>query len=240
MYNRYDIQSRAMLLHHCKSSGAINLTVHNIHIAPNSHHVLGEGRVLGAEEKAEIVSILDGDESQSFTLRSDRVLAKTAYALAWWIPKAEREILFRGTADEPSVISYKVVFPSVVGIYMRGQLFFAVTKGGKAARPDEDTPLFRIPLPNLSMSNTFCRGNAQIPAKASEANIEAWEAFLFETVNTHLGSARPLKGVVSNGDVIEAYAAAEKSGRFPTSRLLPMDTTLGDWMKSLDAGRTTA
>ena len=226
-----EVVSRAMLIHHCKSSGAVDVTVHTVHYHEDGQ-TIGEGRVLGAEEKAEVVNILNEDVNQSFTLQNPFILSKTPYALAWWIPKAEREIRFR--KNDRSVISHKVIFPNMIGIYMRGQLHFAVTKGGKTSRPSAETPLYHVPLPNLYGHGTFCRGNAQIPARATEMNIPHWEAFVFDTVNNHLGSVRPLKGVEDESDLIAEYAKAEQCGRFPAGKLLPMDKTLESWMDSLD------
>lgn len=235
MLDHSKIESRAMLLHRCKITGAIDLTVHRIiHHKEKPESTIGEGRVLGAEEKAEIVNILNDDTSTSFTLQSDKVLAKTPYALAWWTPKAKREILFQ---EEGNYVRHTVTFPSMVGIYMRGQLHFAVTKGGAKTRPTNDTPLFYIPLPNLYEDGTFCRGNANLPAQANESNIPAWENFVFDTLNTHLGTTMPLHGIESRKALISAYASAELTGRFPTGQLRSMDTTLSSWMKNLDERR---
>lgn len=229
-----DITSRAMLIHCCQSTGAIDLTVHGILQDGEGNPTIGAGRVLGFEEKHEIVKIL-GDENNDagFTLQNPQVLAKTPYALAWWMPKAEQEIIFRD--NDGGVVRHKVMFPTIVGVYMRGTLHFAVTKGGKNARPDEDTPLFRIPLPNLYDGGSFCRGNADLPTGAKPANIPAWQSFVLSTVNTHLGMS-PLDDVNSMEETVKAYeAAAKQGGRFPTNKLIPMDTTLGDWMAKLDA-----
>lgn len=232
--NHYDIESRAMLIHHCKTSGVVDVTVHSVHSQNDDQQVIGEGRVLGFEEKVELSNIFNEDTSQVFALQSSQLLAKTPYALAWWTPKAEREPLFKNT--EGVIERFTVTFPTMVGIYMRGALHFAVTKTGKNARPENDTPLFRIPLPNLYGSG-FCRGNANTPTGAKEAHIPAWQSFVFDTTNTHLGSAMPFKGVSNITDTIAAYAKAEAQGRFPTSRLIPMEITLGEWMEQLDKGK---
>src|SRR5690554_6206397 len=181
--SQYDIETRAMLIHHSKSSGAIDVTVHNVIPSMKGRDTVGAGRVLGAEEKAELVSILQGDTSMSFELQSDKILSSTPYGLAWWMPKGERDIMFR--TDNKNIVTHTVTFPTVVGIYLRGTLHFAVTKGGKSTRPSAETPLFHVPLPNLYEGGTFCRGSAQVPSSARQENIPAWTSFLFDTVNTH-------------------------------------------------------
>lgn len=227
------IKSRAMLIHHCASSGAVDLTVHPIHYLKNGEQAIGEGCLLGAEEKAEIVNILNNDCQQSFSLLNDKVLARTPYALAWWMPKGPREITFR-EEDGNALVSFVVTFPTVVGAYVRGQLYFAVTKGGKSSRPEHDTPLFHIPLPNLYAGGVFCRGNAQLPATAHDANLPAWQSFVFETVNTHIGNIKPLRNHATMSDIIESYREAEESKRFPVSQLVPMGLTLSEWLERLD------
>lgn len=226
-----DITSRAMLLHHCKSSGAIDLTVHNIVHDDVGDPLVGAGRVLGAEEKTEIAGILTADATPGFSLQDPRTLAQSSYAIAWWEPKAKREIMFRSDAN---ISRHTVMFPNMVGVYIRGTLHFAVTKGGKNARPDADTPLYRIPLPNLFSGGSFCRGNANIPTYAKASNIPAWNAFVFDTFNTHMGE-QALKNAYDMDETIEAYAQMEKQGgRFAASQLISMDITLGEWMNQLD------
>lgn len=226
-----EITSRAMLLHHCKSSGVIDLTVHNIEHDDGGDPLIGAGRVLGAEEKTEIADILNANASAGFSLQDHRVIAQSSYAIAWWEPKAEREIMFRSARN---IVRHTAMFPSMVGVYIRGSLHFAVTKGGKDARPDADTLLYRIPLPNLMSGGSFCRGNAHIPAKANASNIPAWNAFVFDTVNTHIGTVA-LKNSYDMDEVIEAYAQMEQQGgRFAVSQLISMDITLGEWIDQLN------
>lgn len=237
MISHNGINSRAMILHACASSGAIDLTVHSVAINKNAKQVIGEGRVLGIEEKAEIVNILSDDIAQKFSLISSTILAKTPYALAWWTPKAEKQITFKTHSNgQISHATHKVTFPSMVGIYIRGSLHFAVTKGGKNARPDNETPLYQIPLGNIYRDGMFCHGNASLPSGAKESNISSWNAFVFDTVNTHGGSVEALKGVSRMDELASLYADAERSGRFPTNKLIPLGCTLGEWMESLDKG----
>lgn len=236
-----NIQSRALLLHHNRYSGAIDLTVHTIEESGRKgESQLGAGRVLGIEEKAEIANILSGDSGQPFEMRDEHILSQTPYALAWWIPKESRTIAFRIKND---VIKTTIEFPSAIGIYCRGSLFFAVIKSGKGTRPKSDTPLYTIPLPNLYGAGTFCRGNANVPSGARADNISAWNDFVFSTTNTHVGRNAPLQGLPdpkSNENakehaLVEVYQDAERNGgRFPLKRLCPMGLTLGEWMSEID------
>lgn len=229
------IQSRAMLFHHAPSSGAVEVTVHAVTKNQSGEHALGAGVLLGAEEKSEIVSILSGDSSRSeFTLLGANVLAQSSYGIAWWMPKAKRELLFR--CPEKGVERVTIDFPTTIGIYLRGQVYYAATKGGKNKRPDADTPLYFVPLPNYTSNGVFCRGNVQLPAEARPKHIPAWEDFLWSTVNTHMGRAT-LDGVGTMQDMVELYRQVEQSGRFPVSKLMPMGMTLSEWMHSLDRRR---
>lgn len=237
MSSSIGISSLALLIHQNSNNNTVDVTVHNVHYArtERDEHVIGEGRVLGDEEKSELVAILNNDESQAFTLQSDKVLAQNAYGLAWWTPKAQRELIFKN--DHGDLKRLTVTFPNMVGVCMRGNLHFAVTKGGAKSRPNDDTPLFNIPLPNLYDNGRFCRGNIQHPTNASTKNIGSWESVVFDTVNTHLGSVQPFKGLLGNMDsLIDIYKKAEEEGRFPTARLEPMDFTLGEWLAHLDKG----
>lgn len=238
-----DIQSKALLLHHGRSSGAVDLTVHDV-IAlpardepePTQAFTLGAGRVLGFEEKAEIVRILTLEVNESLKLTHERLLGKTPYAIAWWIPSAKRQIVFR---CEGKIEHVTVTMPTLVAIYCRGSLHFAAVKGCKRQRPDGDKPLYAVPLPNLYSSGSFCTGNATVAKGARESNIPEWEAFVFDTVNTHLGGQKPLSGLddnYSNERMVELYREFEGTGRFPTNRMVSLNVTLSSWMHNIDKG----
>ena len=234
MNHAVSIQSRAMLLHHHRASGAVEVTVHSVTSDKDGGQSIGSGVVLGAEEKSEIASILASDTSNSeLSLFDEYLLARSAYGVVWWMPKAKRELLFR---TKTGVERVTVDFPTVIGVFVRGRLHFAATKGGRNARPTPDTELFRVPLPNGVGNGSFCRGNVSLPNKAIPANREAWGAFLWDSVNTHMGNESVLKGVKTMTDMVECFREAESTGRFPVRKLVPMDTTLGAWLKSLDRG----
>lgn len=255
MFN-HSIEARAMLIFHNPSSGVIDLTVHDVLPLPKNDDIdqpqqdftLGAGRVLGEEEKGEIVSIIGNEQRQSLALMDDRILARTPYALAWWMPSQAREFIFknerfRPDSDEPKYVRVKVTMPTTIGVYCRGELRFACVKRGKRQRPGNDTPLFLPPLPNIYSSGSFCRGNVPIANGANEANIADWERFLVDSVHTHLGTVpvEQIKGkprIEGMTDLVALFQEHEGTGRFPLNRLSPMHCTLGEWLTRIDQGRT--
>jgi PRTRC genetic system protein B len=116
----------------------------------------------------------------------------------------------------------------------RGSLFFA-SIASKKARPKAATKLFNSPLPNLYSYGYYCTGNAgsKIPKDASVNNIPVWEAFLFDTTNTNLGSCQPLKNATSTAELIDLIES--EGGGFPTKELVPMGLTLNEWINEIDA-----
>jgi PRTRC genetic system protein B len=233
----HNFKTKAILLHHGENS--FDLTVHDVFASQQRegepHYQMGAGRVLGIEEKNEIACTLTETSGASLTLFDERILAATAYAVAWWIPAGKRTINFR--KNDASIESLTFDFPSQVAVFSRGTLYFA-SLNTKKARPKASSKLFNSPLPNLYRGGHFCTGSAgsKIPPQARIQNIPVWESFLFETTNTHLGSEMPLKDVFSTEGLIEAIKA-EKGG-FPTQRLVPMGVTLSEWLNSIDQHNT--
>lgn len=231
------MNTKALLLHR-GTPGSFDVSVHDVikttNQANESHFQMGAGRVLGNEEKDEIAGVLTETSSASLTLFDEHILASTAYAIAWWIPAAERSIHFRMGAGKVKTVTFQ--FPSQVAVFSRGSLYFASVTA-KKARPKANTPLFNSPLPNLYDTGRYCTGSAghNIPTQASVENIPAFERFLFDTVNTHLGSMKPLSNVDNTDDLVEAIEA-EKGG-FPMRRLVPMGVTLDEWISHIDRNR---
>jgi len=227
--------TKAILLH--RSQHSFDLSVHDVFSTSSEsgepHYQMGAGRVLGIEEKNEIAATLTETAGASLTLFDERILAATAYAVAWWIPAATRTIGFR---LDGKVEKVTFEFPSQVAVFSRGTLFFA-SVAAKKARPKAATKLFNSPLPNLYRGGQFCTGNAgsKIPQQASIQNIPTWESFLFDTNNTRLGSLIPLRDVENTQQLVDAIRA-EKGG-FPTQRLVPMNTTLDEWLQAIDANK---
>lgn len=234
--NDQKIQSSAILLHKSTSSYRLDVTVHDvIHLVTQEGSEvsqLGAGRVLGVEEKTEMASILNESSGAALTLFDKHILAATPYAIAWWIPASTRTLHFRDDGDMETVT---VDFPSHVGVFCRGRLYFAAVKANKA-RPSGSTPLFNSPLPNLYSGGNFCGGTAagKLPANASIDHIPSYEAFLFDTVNTHVGSCKPLEGITKTKQLVSLY---QKEASVPRDRLVPMDFTLGKWIKAIDEQR---
>lgn len=232
------MKTLALLLHR-GDNGRLDASVHDViekaTASPEDpKYYMGAGRVLGNEEVNEVVGALTDTKTDSLTLFDERILAASSYALAWWIPAAQRTIHFRTSNDELKSLTFE--FPSQVAVFSRGSLFFASVKA-KKARPKADTALFNSPLPNLYRGGRFCTGTAggNIPQTASVRNIPAFEQFLFDTINTHIGSELPLSGIARTDDLIDAIEV--KKGGFPTSRLVPMGATLNEWIAAIDMNR---
>ncbi|CAM3782027.1 hypothetical protein VRRI112168_00155 [Vreelandella rituensis] len=231
----HNIDSRAILLHQNTQTNSVEITSHDIIALPHKgqgrmNYTLGAGQVFGHEQKQEFCDILLNErEQQGLNLLPDHLLAKTPYALVWWMPPQVRELSFMDKKGSPITFTLKV--PGVVAAMCRGTLYFAAFKGAK--RPSADTPLYRVPLPNLIGDFKFCMGNCTVPRDAAEAHIPAWEAFLWESRNNHLGR-EPLKGISSLDDYLDLLGRFDGTKRFPTAKLVATDATLGRFLNALE------
>lgn len=234
------LKSRALIMHCLEGSSLIDLTVHPIHYTGNEQ-VVGSGTLMGEEEKAEIVSILSQrSDDDVLTLRNPRVLAKTPWALVWWMPRQQRDVAFK---TSEGFETFKLTFPTTIGAYARGRLYFVTTRTGKDRLPNKDTLLYNLPMGNLfSGGSTFCGGNiSQLPTGAQEANIPQWEQYAFDTLNTHGGGAAPIQDAKGNPirgykELIEFYRKYNGKA-FPLKHLVPLggkQTTLGEFLAELN------
>lgn len=235
------IESKAILLHTDNRQRRVDVTVHDvIHLTTeegSNISQLGAGRVLGLEEKAEMGCILNDTVAAKLTLFDEHILTANSYAIAWWMPAAKRQLMFKVSDGQSGVerVEVEVDFPSHVGVFCRGELYFAATKANKA-RPKGTTQLFNSPLPNLYSGGRFCQGTAgkNIPREANPNSIPGFEAFLFDTVNTHVGSGKPLQNINTTEALVRLY---QREKRVPRDRLVPMNTTLQEWMTAIDVKR---
>lgn len=235
----HDITSRAILLHQNKQTKAVEVTTHDIiklgsslngENDPNrGRYTLGAGQVFGAEQKAELSAILNEEqEHNGLSLIPEYLLAQTAYAVVWWMPGQVREQI---VATQDGRRRFRIKMPGSVAAMCRGSLYVAATKGAK--RPDSETPLFRMPITNLTSDFSFCMGNIRLPREARVDHIPTWSAGIWETTNTHLGRS-PLKGVNTQEDYIKLLEQLDGKGRFPTQKLIPAEVTLGQFLAALE------
>ena len=237
----HNIESRALLMHRNTSTGVVDMTLHEV-MGAGGEYVVGAGRVIGASEKNTLSAIMEDRAADGLQLIHPRVLAQTSYAISWFIPTAERELVFklRGgvTGDYERV---RATLPLIVATYCQGRLYFACTKL-KSKRPDNDTALYVMPLPNYYDFYGFCSGSVSVAQGATPNNIEAWESYLFDSAHTHLGRPPLLPHddapCQSMEELVEIYRQHAGKGRFPSKRLVPMGITLGEWLAKINSGVT--
>lgn len=230
-----DITSRAILLHQNKTTKSVEITTHEIiklDTTPNQGgpgYTLGAGQVFGAEQKAEFAAILNDERAgNDLSLLPESLLAKTAYAVVWWMPGKVRQLV---VSTRDGAQRFDIKMPGTVAAMCRGHLYVAAFKGSQ--RPTAETPLYRMPIPNMTSDFNFCMGNIQLPKDANIQHIPTWESGIWDSRNTHLGR-EPLKGIKSGEAYVKLLADLDGKGRFPTNKLIPTDRTLGDLLHALE------
>jgi hypothetical protein len=144
----------------------------------------------------------------------------------------------------------------LVGVSERGLFVAALTS---TRRPTERTRLFHAPLMNVNGQGHVCTGSADLPNAVTLATLPAWEAVITHTFFTHVNHSKTLhlarpsrvtaksrarQGVTrpatSSSDVSTTAhvrfwqrLAREGATRFPKEALVPMQQTVGDFLRRL-------
>ncbi|MBA1250275.1 MULTISPECIES: hypothetical protein [Pseudomonas] len=220
------ISSKALLIHHHKQTGRLDLTSHDIMpLDEGRQFTLGAGRAFSAWDKETLLNVLL-DEMPEAEFIGPNILVRGRNMLVWYTPKQIIDIPFRGELIRAPI-------PGLIYVAQANRALRSFAFKGNA-RPTPDTELFYVPLGNVYSGGTFCNGNVNLPRNISPSNIEVWQRFVLESTNTHQGTICPMKGIRGFEDLIEFYRnLSAKAKTFPASRLVPL-TCLGDKIRLSD------
>lgn len=233
----------ALFFHHSDRSLAM-VTAHGIeHDAAGLPHV-GPGRPLTPTDERRILDMLLGRDEGAIEILPANVLARSQGMLMWWLPPQVRPMhLKHRSSGRGTTITTR--WPSLVVLVIGRTLFLVAVAGDE--RPTATTPLFHSPLPNVFADTRVCTGSAVLPTDHSLADMDGWNAVVFDTYWTHDNHDEVLIEPKRRGRKAEQNARSkagdfwiERDGdqtMFPDSRLSPLGMTLGDWPVFQTTGR---
>ncbi|MEE4377389.1 MAG: PRTRC system protein B [Candidatus Competibacteraceae bacterium] len=224
------------------------VTRHPVHLSDQGP-VIGAGQVFGAKDQEELVAILQNRlrETQQAALIPPTVLAMGDRYALWVMPGKQRPLPIRAGDRR---FSLTVPWPTLlVGISERGLYVAALAS---TRRPTERTWLFNAPLMNVNGRGHVCTGSADLPNNVTLATLPAWEAVITHTFFTHVNHSKTLRltrpsarqgatrPATSTSDVSTTAhvrfwqrLAREGATRFPKEALVPMQQTVGDFLRRL-------
>jgi len=218
--------------------------------------VIGAGRVFGAKDQEELMAILQNRlrETQQAALIPPTVLAMGDRYALWVMPGKQRPLPIRA-GDRRLLLT--VPWPTLlVGVSESGLFVAALARN---RRPTERTRLFHAPLMNVNGQGHVCTGSADLPQDVALAKLPAWEAVITHTFFTYVNHSKTLrlsrpsrataKSSVRQGATRTATSTPDVSTtahvrfwqrlaragatRFPKEALVPMQQTVGDFLRRL-------
>jgi PRTRC genetic system protein B len=146
----------------------------------------------------------------------------SGYAV-WYTPPQAVDLFF---TDSLGIASGKTKIPAMLWKATKERLQVFALKG--KTKPNVDTPLYYVPLFNLSQDGSVCMGTVNINIDRQtclEQFMLQWESYFFNSYFTHtLGNHRHCKG-----NLIQLWQEQAGTGRdFPQDELIKNGKTLKD------------
>ncbi|MCU8005387.1 PRTRC system protein B [Shewanella sp. SM96] len=218
-----EIRSQLAIVIHGNNTGSRTcITRHKINDGK-----LSLGDVISIDDLAEAVTDMQSrNESNNLNAFEDfiepHIIAQNSKILAWYTPRKKQTLFLTQS-------SFLVTLPPLLYIYKpvssNGMASLSVFALACNKRPDTNTKLYHVPLPNIYESGKVCLGTMKIPQQMSDNIIDAVEKEFFCSKFTHPNHNHLTRKSVN----IEAfYRQKEKSGkRILTSELMPTQFTVG-------------
>lgn len=210
-----NIETKAMLVHHNRTTSMVSVTSHDVLALDEGRaFTLGAGRAFSAYDKADLANLLL-DEDSSIDFLPENRLVSSRTMLIWYRLPETRDIRFANRTIKTPMPG--LIFIAAANWPLRCFAF----KGRK--RPTLDTPLYYPPLGNVYRDGNFCTGNVNLPREVRAEHIPTWENFVLESTNTHSGSVKPVRGCTTVDDLANFLAGLEesKAKTFPAGKLAP-------------------
>src|SRR5581483_3602195 len=113
----------------------------------------------------------------------ETVLYMDGELLLWWVPPAERHVVFK--AVELGAPERGEVVPHPALVFAASSTVWKVWAVKGRHRPTLHTALFQAPYFNVYENGDICRGSAQVPNGTTAEKIDAWNAAFFGSFFTH-------------------------------------------------------
>jgi PRTRC genetic system protein B len=160
------------------------------------------------------------------------LLRHTPSELLWHCPSRIEPLFFRTNQEELNAISgARVLHPHLLFYVNQGSLYLAALPDDQ--RPTLQTNLLRAPYFNVSAEGRVCQGSMKGPRENRPETLAQWERAFFRSAFTHPhGGAFRITSHPSGHDGLWLAQAEEPYPKFPVEHLVPLEMTLGDWLKN--------
>lgn len=210
---------------------ATMITAHEVESKSGSA-VLSEGVVFNAAHRDELLRLLTTPKRPALRpepMMPHNVIDVRGSRLVWWIMGRTRPLYFAFGSNQARVVA---PWPSLVLEASDRGLRVAALRGNR--RPRASTPLCYAPLMNVGRDSLMCAGSASLPKGRSFADMDAWQAALFDTNFSHVNHERTLNSdeAVGSGEHYQFWSQLqrEKATAFPVERLVPSGQRLEQWL----------
>jgi PRTRC genetic system protein B len=206
------------------------VTTHTIARAPG-RYVLMPGKPASAAALHQLLTRFNPNIAQQGLLPWN-LLRQTPTELLWHCPSQVEPIFFKTEQSELNALSgMRVLHPPLVFYVNRGSLFIAALPDGQ--RPTLQTKLLRAPYFNISPEGRVCQGTMNGPREIRPEKMPQWEHAFFHSAFTHPHGGAFRITSHSNGHAGLWLAQAQRPyPSFPIEHLVPLELTLGDWLKN--------
>ncbi len=210
------------------SSRAI-VTTHSIARAPG-RYVLLPGKPASAAALFQLLARFNPNIAYQGIL-PENLLRHTPAELLWHCPSRIEPIFFKTNQEELNAISgARVVHPHLAFYVNQGSLFVAALPDDQ--RPSLQTKLFRAPYFNVSPEGRVCQGSMKGPRENRPESLPQWEHAFFHSAFTHPhGGAYRITSHPDGHAALWLAQAKKPYPKFPIQHLVPLEMTLGDWLK---------
>ena len=155
----------------------------------------------------------------------ETVLYVDGELLLWWVPPAERHIVFR--APELGAPERGEVVPHPGLVFAASSSVWRVWAVKGKHRPTLQTALFQAPYFNVYEDGDICRGNVRVPDGTTAEKIDSWNAAFFSSFFTHPNSNGKLVRYRGGSYAFWRDMLDGKFTKFPERVLVDVKTTLG-------------
>ena len=160
------------------------------------------------------------------------LLRHTPSELLWHCPSRIEPLFFRTNQEELNAISgARVLHPHLLFYVNQGSLYIAALPDDQ--RPTLQTKLLRAPYFNVSPEGRVCQGSMKGPRESRPETLAQWERAFFHSAFTHPhGGAFRITSHPSGHEGLWLAQAEKPYPKFPVEHLVPLEMTLGDWLKN--------
>lgn len=231
----------AILLY--KNGKDINfVSVHGIDYINNdlSKPYIGPGQPASKMALSELVHDLLPSVASRRAILPENVLYHDYEHLAWYVRPSKKQLWFRNDAKFGGEVTANIDLPGLVFyVGLNGWYVFATdTK----ERPNADTKLFVSPFLNVWQHGRICTGNISVPKINGPASTAAFEDAFFRSYFTHINVSEKDQLVNYPGGPYKLWKKliTGEIKKFPMKALVPYQSTVGEFLESLDKGDSHA